>query len=282
MHRASHLLLAIVLLGGCTPNRDANTEPPAESGSPTAWLVLTSVQGDYEWVSHQFMRWNGAGSLCTVMKGSYEAMEEANAAYASARDAFQDKWGDDYEASTQPEYRRQGCELVRSYSASNASAYTDFDNGRDQLYLNLYHPDGSDGSPVEGAYPLSNAYYGDDDDSAGGDDDGGEDSAYFGGGRTVYQGNYYEAYAAAMDCDAYAEDPKADMYPEIDYWDLIEASTISAGTLQATEESASVWHLTLEDGKERNQDGDETDLSVDASFPRCEITYESPSYAYDE
>lgn len=273
MRRSLPFFLVALLLGSCAPVREPPPGAEAGAGSSSAWLVVTMVQNNYETISHQFVTWNGGGRLCSVMTEYYEGLAEAYADYAAASAAFQQKWGYDYYSYSDPEYRRQYCELYRSYYAGYASSGSEFDNGRELLTLSLNHPESSDGTPREGTYGMREYdyyYYND-------------NTPWFSGNRVVHLTNFYQAYVDAMDCDAYAEDPSVGLYPSgTEFEEAVQNYSVIGGTLEVTAASDSAWHLSLADGLQRDDAGAQSDLALDARFSRCEIRYEYPDYyAYD-
>lgn len=278
------LVLVASLLVGCPPGRSTNESDPAPTGPDAAWLVLTAVSGNNTSTSHSFARWDRSSGLCAAMQQYYAGQATAYAEYTAAYTAFQQTWDEQPYAYDDPEYRRDYCELYQDYYASFAAAWSAFDNDQDVLMVNLYHPDSSDGSPVADSYeagPPPNG--GDDDDSAAGDDDDSvsQSGPQFDGYRSVYHGNYYQLYVDSMDCEAYAADPNEGLYPELEGTeDLIESFTVIEGSLDVSSESSSAWRLTLSDGRQRADAESQTvsDIALDASFERCDVTYETPAY----
>ncbi len=273
MHQPVRLiaaLSALALFVACPPNRGGGETPGGGGGggSDSLWVVLTQVQGEESWVDHQFLRSN-VPAFCSTMRGVFEAYVEAYTAYYEASAAFQEKWGDSYDYEN-PDYRRDYCNIWRTYYDAFAEAYSPFDNGRWLTTIDLDRD-----TPAEGEYVRE-----DYDDYYYDDDERGEVGDGFWYGRTIFHDNYYRLYAEAYDCDAYAKDPYAYLYPDDEVIDAAyDSFSLTSGTLTLTEVSGSTWRLVL-NGIERDEDGEESELALDDTFDRCEIEYELPEYDY--
>ena len=269
MRRLIPCALAVVLLCSCPPTRGGGDDEEGEGASSAAiWLVLTSLSdGSEESVTHNFMRSNRSG-LCNSIRQYYERYVQAMSDYYSDYEDFRQEWGDDYDYDD-PAYRLAYCELYRDYYQGYANAYAALGDGLDLLSLSP-----GDGAPEAGDYSAGGSSYGDDDSTGYG-----EGTLY--GSRTIYHDNYYQFYVDAFDCQAYAADPDADMYPDdIDTEGAYESFYLVEGVLTVSEATSSAWDLVLSGGRMEDDEGELSDYEVDDTFTRCDVSYEYPDYYY--
>ena len=137
-------LFAIALLSGCPPTRD--NVGALGSGGSAAWLVVNTIQGTSESTSHSFSWWDGGSNLCRVMQDYYDETSAGYAKYYAQYAAFQERWYTQPYAYSDPDYRRDQCELYRTYYGILAASYAPFSNGRQVVNFNVSHPDSPDGS----------------------------------------------------------------------------------------------------------------------------------------
>ena len=266
MLRTALALSAILLLCACPPGRGGNSgdddDDGGGSGPGSAWLVVTSTSEGETSVSHSFIEWNRGAGLCSAIRSYYGAYASGYGAYTEAYTALEEDFGPEPD-TTDPEYRLRYCEMYVLYYDAYYGYYGAFGAGTEVMALNL---GGGAGAPAAGTYTASDW-----------EDDEEDESTTFTGGRTDYLVDYPDVYSG-YDCAAYANDPEAELFADIEVDEEIEYTRyhdVVGGTLEVTESGADAWILSLTDGLSLDPEtAAETPFELNSStFERCEVEF---------
>lgn len=231
------------------------------------WLSLTELHdGEAGYTSHQLFRIENGSVSCSSLQDYYDAFSVLWRQRSEDQEALYEQYPDDPWSNV--EFARAYCEIEKELYDELSGQLDYIRAGVTTTSITMSHPDApSSGEPYDGTYSL---------DSGGDDVPDGEGrgfEAYASAYQSLYLEDFDQLYSDAYDCDIDSVDEEYFDSSAID--EAFESRSIE-GSLEITDTSATSTHAEI-DGQIYDDSYELIgEFTLDETFPRCEIAYESP------